>query len=116
MCDRCEELEERVIQLEGLLVGEGHFPTDTGLTLGEEKVLRHLVARGRVTMDSLEVVIWGRGDPPDSAYDVVRRHILHIRRKLVPVGLITVYGGGYLLEESQRARLRAMLVMEPVPA
>ena len=107
MCTRCEELEEKIIQLEKALYGRRWAaPIEFNLCVQEERFLAALVAHPGVRChellcDALE---------PSSAEDVARLVTViacKVRRKLKPCGIqITPhYRRGYSLSETDRQRL-----------
>lgn len=110
-CDHCEELEEKVRQLEAALHGnDWEPPADFHLTWTERILLQTLVARNRV------VPVWllyeatrysprARGDDVDPKIVSVRMSTL--RSKLRPFGIEieTFYSDGYRINPDSRQRL-----------
>ena len=106
-CDRCEELEEEVIQLKETLYGRRwNAPLEVRLTRQEEEFLQCLVAfpGPRSPAVLFDAINRGNADDVNKLVNVIASKV---RRKLRPFGcdFVTVYGRGYLLEEPVRQRL-----------
>lgn len=112
MCDRCEELTERVRQLEATLFNKDwEAPREFKLTPMEARILATLYARDRTC--SADMLIDATRDiggikrvHPNG--NVIDAKICHIRNKLKPFGLSieTMWGAGYRLANESRAALR----------
>ncbi len=111
MCDRCEELEERVRQLEGELYHtEWEAPSEFGLTYMEARIVGALIARDKVCRQSFLIAATRdcAGTKTEFPHTgLIDAKICHIRRKLKPYGLEieTVWGRGYRLTASSRQAL-----------
>ena len=114
MCDQCDELQERVRQLEDRAYGrdlQWEAPPWLGLRRMEESIVRVLlVAAGRTVSreflyDATRVAIGaGRSSTDIKIVDVV---LSHLRGKLRPVGIEieTVWGRGYRLSSVNAQQL-----------
>ena len=110
-CQHCEELQERVRQLEAELYGAAwEPPRELGLTLHERTYLQTLMARPwtvpvAILFDATRRMPGSWGHDIDDK--VVCVHISKIRRKLKPFGLNVenVFGVGYRLPLETRASL-----------
>lgn len=111
MCEQCEELTEKVRQLETELYGyEWEPPREFRLTAMEGRILGVLVAAERAR--SKDFLIEATRDIPgvktDAPYaNVVQSKVCHLRTKLRPYGLEieNVFGRGYRLTTESRTRL-----------
>lgn len=110
MCDHCQELEERVRQLEQQLYGKRwECPVELGLTPMQARLLAALVANDR-TLPRWFLFEASRGDGCWSEIEgdkLVHTVISKIRSQIEPFGLeiLTVYNTGYRLTPESRARL-----------
>lgn len=117
MCERCEELEERIAWLEGELHLR-HETSDLGaiqaayrLSPGEAAILLSLYkARGRtmrshVLLESLPARDHARDRDPKSV-DV---RICRIRRRIGRDAISTIWGHGYSISETGASAVRATL-------
>lgn len=110
-CAHCEELEEKIRQLEKRIYGrEWESPTELRLTLLEESIVATLLHSGRVcSPDFLIDATRGRrgthASHPQS--NLIDSKICHIRAKFKPFGLgiETIWGRGYRLKPESRDRL-----------
>lgn len=110
MCTRCEELEERVRQLEADLYNhDWESPVEIKLTRLEASIVATMVRSGRPCSESFLVqATRGRGSwASDPQSNLIASKISHIRDKFKPFGLEieTVWGVGYRLSPTSRARL-----------
>ena len=111
MCDRCEELAERVRQLEAELYNTSwEAPSEIGLTRMEARMVSAMVARDRTCTQAFLILATRdcagtKADYPDS--NLIDAKICHIRRKLRPFGLSieTIWGVGFKLSPESRFRL-----------
>lgn len=113
MCDRCDELQERIIQLEHELYAHDYMaPAALRLSITQNRILGLLLRHDRtVTHDVIFEAT--RGLPRARA--VVRGEKLiptmmcKLRQKLAPHGMTieSDWGGGYRLQPETRARLLA---------
>lgn len=111
MCDRCEELEEEVIQLRARVYGcTWEPPPELRLTAHEAAILQAMIAHDRVAPNWL-LYEATRQAPNAQGFDVdpkiIQIRICHLRKKLAPFGMSveTVWARGYRLESESRHRL-----------
>lgn len=112
MCDRCEELEEKVRQLESELYNTmWEAPPELGLTSMEARILSVLVAHERPLAQSFLITATRdcagiKGDFPNK--QLIDAKICHMRRKMraFGLGIETIWGRGFRLEAESRTRLR----------
>lgn len=108
-CQHCEELEEKIRQLETELYGKAwHAPLEFGLTRQEERFLAAMVAYPGVRhMDLLFEAATHGGADDDERKRLVTVIACRIRRKTKPYGITinTHYGCGYSLTPESRQRL-----------
>ena len=110
-CRNCDELQERIRQLEAELYGR-HWqsPVQFGLTSQEDKFLAALVAYPGVRgCDTLFDACTNGGADEDERKRLVTVIACRIRRKTRPFGITinTHYGRGYSLTQDSRNRLLA---------
>ncbi len=111
MCDRCEELQERIYQLEhSLYARDVKIPAEFALNATQERILALLLRYDRaVDQDTIFEATRGmtraiarvRGDK------LVNTQVCKLRQRLAPwgLGIETVYGVGYRLPAHTRKRL-----------
>lgn len=104
MCDRCEELEEKVRQLTELL-GVTEEAPKYGLTPCEWLIYQIIAKRGEVSHRLLNDIFWattGRLTEPDT----IKVHCHRINKCIAKHGqrLRAVYGWGYILERIDEHR------------
>lgn len=95
-CPRCEELDRQLRDMRGDGI---HVPAEWGLTPTEGKLLRALIANGRMSRGGLMTAIYGAEEGP---FDhIITQMVSRIRRKLRGVGptIATVSGYGYDLHD-----------------
>lgn len=110
MCTRCEELEERVRQLEADLYNHDWAPpAEIRLTRLEGSIVAAMVRTGRpCSEDFLVQATRGRGSwTSEPQSNLIASKISHIRDKFEPFELVveTVWGVGYRLTPESRTRL-----------
>lgn len=114
-CERCEELEARIRDLEHVLHG---LPSQVArlrqavkIRLLAAKVAVILANRGMATRQGLWSVFYG--DRPDGGPDpkIFDALVWQARRALAPYGIVIemIYGQGWSMPEASRARLKALL-------
>ena len=101
----CDKLRLQVQGLTALLTDERPWPRSLNLTPSEEKLLRILYKREFLTKEqAYGSFYWDRADGgPDSK--ILDVHICHIRAKLPPESIETIWGRGYRLTDAGRAWL-----------
>jgi DNA-binding response OmpR family regulator len=109
-CTACEERDEKIKQLERELYGRSwEAPKEMRLTKLEAAIVATMLANNRVCSANLLIdATRGRGthkEHPTS--NLIDSKMCHIRAKLRPFGLgvTTVWGTGYKIEDETRARL-----------
>lgn len=109
-CQGCDERDEKIRQLEHELYGRSwEAPKELRLTKLEAAIVATMLANNRVCSANLLIdATRGRGthkEHPTS--NLIDSKICHIRAKLRPFGLgvTTVWGTGYKIEDETRARL-----------
>lgn len=121
-CKSCERLaiaEERIRQLEQLLVDTGAWwpPSEWGLTWREAMLLKLLIARPIATREAI-IAVWQKDDRDDlptlQSCDVV---LVALRRALAhrELAIETVRSVGFRLAEPDRARLRKLIETGRLP-
>jgi len=111
-CDHCEELAERVRQLEATLYNKDwDAPREFGLTPMEARILATLLARDRTCSNNMLIDATrdlGGIKRLHPTGNVIDAKICHLRNKLKPFGLWieTVWGAGYRLDNQTRSALR----------
>ena len=112
MCDRCEEHEERIRQLEAQLYGrDWEAPKEMRLTGMEEAIVATLIAAdGRTcTPDLLIDATRGRRGTHTAhpTSNLIDSKICHVRAKMRPFGIEieTVWGRGWRIMPIHRERI-----------
>lgn len=108
-----ERLRDRIEELEAQL-GARDDDVDRlrrvlGIAPQRAKILGVLLKRGTVSYESLMVAVWRNVEARNA--DVVKQHIVFVRRALAPHGIRieTEWGTGYRLAPDMRARLRELI-------
>lgn len=121
-----EDLQERIIQLEGLLGlhsknSTAHLMASTKnssladtvrLTPSEAKVLDVISKGAKIThAETLWSVLWGMEHNPPGPSNLLNVHVSKIRKKLKPfnIGIETIYGVGWHMTQADRDRLNALI-------
>ena len=106
---RCALLEERVAQLEALLVTDWRAPIEWRLTPSEERVMGVLVARERASKEAIVAALYLDRGADSAEPKIVDVFICKIRRKLRPFGveITTLWGAGFALADRQKYRCAA---------
>ena len=110
-CAHCDELAERVRQLEAELYNTSwEAPREIGLTRMEARMVSAMVARDRTCTQAFLILATRdcagtKEDYPGS--NLIDAKLCHIRRKLKPFGLAieTIWGVGFKLTPESRHRL-----------
>lgn len=99
-----EVLVETVRQLRDILRPTDGFPLAWGLTPAETRILALLARRGEATTRNLLAVATTFENFAPDDDNVVRVHILRLRRKVKPFGvsIATRFGHGYYLDGEAR--------------
>jgi DNA-binding response OmpR family regulator len=116
-CARCDQLEAQVAELRDALLGaQGVDKLRTmGFTQAETTMLRMLINNPMCTRKALAAVLYPALRPSSADQSMVEM-ISRMRRKMADkfrIAILTVYGLGWRLEQSDQERLREMLKQEP---
>ena len=110
-CDRCEELEEQVRQLEMRVLGAGwEPPLELRLTGHEAVILQALIAHDRMVphwllYEATRTAPNARGEDVDPKIVPVRISLLRTKLRRFGLRILTIWAQGYRLEPESRERL-----------
>lgn len=116
MCDRCDDLEERVAWLESELGLRGELERvdvfrAAGLAPAEGLLVSRLyAARGRVvSREQLEEALPAIDPAGERVCHIVRCYVSRVRAKLGHDAIATIWGGGYRLTDHGMTTVAAFL-------
>lgn len=111
MCDRCAELEERLVQVTEAFNPPVKFDRLLRLTDTEGEMLALLLRRPHWTKAALYTVMYGmRLDPPEEK--IIDVYICKIRAKVKRHGIKidTVWGDGWRVDRDNRERIESYIL------
>lgn len=107
-----DELRERVRHLEAMLLPSFDGMPFGGLTASEARVLSAIAASPEgITKDRIFAAVYGSSTDADQPEPkIIDVYVCRLRKKLAPheITIETVWGWGYRIDATGRARLREM--------
>lgn len=106
-----DELRERITQLEDALGMNVTVPLMFDITRSEQQLLGLLMERELVTKDLVMLALYGLRPEGGAEPKIVDVFCCKLRKKLKAwnIEIKTAWGRGYYLEESEKAKIRALL-------